>query len=129
VTRDIEIKVAFRGPKYPAIVISRDRLYSASHPKDLVSRLISSNPLEGEDRIKIIDNTGEEFWYHPDDQILSPGFPYTKWTKRRIIDLYNESRNSEESGISYSTKSLSSKRLSSIIADICELIRGHSAQF
>ena len=122
VTRDIEIRVVFRGPKYPTIVISRDRLYSATHPKDLVLHLISSHPLESEHRIKIIDNTGEEFWYQPDDQILLPGFPYTKWTKRRIIDLYNESRNSEESGISYSTKSLSSKRLSSIIADICELI-------
>ena len=107
--RDIVISVVFRGPKYPTIVISRDRLYSATYPGDLVSRLISSNPSESEECTKIIDNTGEEFWYHPDDQIQSPGFPYTKWTKRRIIDLYNESRNSEESGITYSTKSLSSR--------------------
>ena len=53
VKRDIEISVVFRGPKYPAIVISRDRLYSATYPKSLVSRLISSNPLESEDHIKI----------------------------------------------------------------------------
>jgi hypothetical protein len=122
VTKDIEIKVVFRGPKYPAIVISGDRLYSATHPKVLASYLISSSPLENEHRIKIIDTTGEEFWYQPDDQVLSPVFPNTKWTKRRVIDLYNQSRNSAESGISYSTKSLSSKRLSSIISDICELI-------
>jgi len=82
--------------------------------------------LDGEHYVKVIDSTGEEFWYYPDREILSPGFVFKKWTKRRIIDLFNESINSKEIGMNYPDKSISSKRLSRSIGEISELIAGHN---
>ena len=124
--QEIEIKIALRNPLYPVILISSDRLYSGNNIKELAYCLIASDPLDGEDDIKIIDCTGEEFCYLPDEGIVLPGFTFTRWTKRKIIDLYNESINSKETGISYSIKSLSSKKLSRIVTDICELIESHN---
>ena len=120
--QEIEITIALRNPLYPVILISSDRLYAGSNIKELAYCLIASYPLDGEDTIKIIDCTGEEFWYLPEEGIVLPGFTFTRWTKRKIIDLYNESINSKETGIRYSIKSLSSKKLSRIVMDICELI-------
>jgi hypothetical protein len=123
--QEIAIKIVLRTPRYPVILISSDRLYSGSNINELVYSLISSYPLDGEDDIKIIDCTGKEFYYLPDEGIVFPGFTFTQWTKRKIIDLYNESINSKETKISYSIKSLSSKKLSRIVKDICELIETH----
>jgi hypothetical protein len=47
---------------------------------------------------------------------------FKKWTKKQIIELYNNSPNAKENKNSYPIKSLSNKRLSSIISDICELL-------
>ena len=124
--QEIEIKIALRNPLYPVIVISSVRLYSANNITELAYFLIASYPLDGEDDIKIIDSTGNEFCYLADEGVVLPGFTFTRWTKRKIIDLYNESINSKETGISYSIKSLSSKKLSRIVADICELIENHN---
>ena len=45
-----------------------------------------------------------------------------KWTKKQIIDLYNNSEASKESNIQYSSKSLSSKRLLRIVTEICDIL-------
>ena len=125
--QEIKITIALRNPLYPVILISSDRLYAGNNIKELAYCLIASYPLDGEDTIKIIDCTGEEFWYLPEEGIVLPGFTFTRWTKRKIIDLYNESINSKETGIRYSIKSLSSKKLSRIVMDICELIESHNS--
>ena len=125
--QEIEITIALRNPLYPVILISSDRLYAGNNIKELAYCLIASYPLDGEDNIKIIDCTGKEFCYLPDKGIVFPGFTFTRWTKRKIIDLYNESTNSKETGISYSIKSLSSKKLSRIVMDICKLIESHNS--
>jgi len=122
----IKIKIVLRNPLYPVLLISSDRLYSGNNIKELAYSLIASYPLDGEDTIKIIDSAGEEFCYLPDEGIVLPGFTFTRWTKRKIIDLYNGSTNSKETKIRYSIKSLSSKKLSRIVMDICELIESHN---
>ena len=124
--RKIELTLLFRSPICPVIVVSRDRLYSSKNLEGLVRYLLLSGPLDGENYVKVIDSTGEEFWYYRDRGILSPGFVFKKWTKRRIIDLFNESINSKEIGMNYPNQSISSKRLSRIIGKISELIAGHN---
>lgn len=120
---EIEFKIILRKPIYPVIVVSDNRLYSAFNLKQLAEACISSMLLEGRKYIQVVDTRGEEFWYTPELYSLSPGFAFKKWTKKKIIETYNSSVNAEESSQEYSMKSLSNKRLSKIVQDICELLR------
>ena len=106
---EIEFKLLIRIPKYPVIIISADKLYSAFNIKQLAQSCIASIPVETEKTIKIIDSSGEEFWYSPEYYTLTPGFLFKKWTKNKIIETYNNSSNITESEQKYSTKSLSKK--------------------
>jgi hypothetical protein len=119
-------KIAFRGPILPVIIISNDRLYAGYNLKSLNKYLGLSIPTEGEDFVKMIDSDAEEFWFIPEHMIMTPGITIHGWTKKQIINLFNNSTNSEELGIKYPLKSLSNKRLSSIIKEICELIKSHN---
>jgi len=119
----IEFAVIFRSPKYPLFVVDKDRLLSAFNIDELADCCISSTPLEGRKIVQVIDSTGEEFWYTPDNYALSPGFSFKKWTKKRIIETYNDSINAQLSEQPYSLKSISSKKIEKIIHDICILLR------
>jgi hypothetical protein len=119
----IGLKVVFRSPEYPVFVVDRNKLLSAFDIDELARCCVSSNPLDGRTVVQVIDSTGEEFWYTPDVCILSPGFTFKKWTKKRIIETYNNSINAELSEKPYSLKSISSKKLERIIYDICTLLK------
>ena len=119
----IEFNIILRKPKYPVIVLSDNRLYSAFNIKQLAKSCISSVPIENNSYIQVIDSTGSEFWYSPENYVLSPGFSFKKWTKKRIIEAFNNSANAKDPLQEYSMKSLSSKRLEKIIRDICEMLR------
>jgi len=118
-----EFKIIFRKPKYPVIVISAERLYSAYIIKKLATYCISAIPVDDRKIIPVVDSTGEEFWYSPEHHALSPGFSFKKWTKKRLIETYNSSSNAEDSEREYSMKSLSAKRFDKIFRDICEMLR------
>lgn len=119
----IKFNIILIKPKYPVIVVSNDRLYSAFNIKQLAKSCISSILIENETIIQVVDSTGEEFWYSPKQYVLSPGFSFKKWTKNRIIEVFNSSKNAKDLMQEYSIKSLSSKRLEKIIRDICEMLR------
>ncbi len=118
----INFKILFRSPKYPVIVIAVDDLWSASDIEQLGNICVISGSLENDDEIKVIDSTGEEFWYLPEEYTLAPGFFAKKWTKKQIIELYNKSEAAKESNIQYPLKSLSNKKLSKIISEICKIL-------
>jgi len=119
----IEFNIVFRKPKFPVLVVSDKKLFSAFNIKQLARSCMSSMPIENKNYIQVIDSTGEEFWYSPDQYVLSPGFAFKRWTKKRIVETFNSSTNALELMQKYSIKSLSNKRLDKIIRDICKLLR------
>jgi hypothetical protein len=120
--QEVEFRVLFRNPKYPVIIISQDKLLTGYDIDTLAIALLSVPPPYEKDYVKVIDITGEEFWFYPDKIYLAPGFFPKKWTKKRVIELYNNSSNAKESESNYPLKSLSSKKFSRIIGEICELL-------
>ncbi len=119
----IEFKVLFRSPVYPVIVISDDRLMAALNIKELGESCITAKLRKGEKVVRAIDTSAEEFWYSPENVVISPGFAFKRWTKKQIVELYNSSSNARNSGKEYSEKSLSNRKLARIIGDICELLK------
>ena len=118
-----DFNILFRRPKYPLIVISANNLLLAAlNIKELAVCCLSATPVKEGGVVKAIDSTGEEFWYSPENCAISPGFAFKIWTKKQIIELYNNC-DLVMDDTKYSEKSLSGKRLSHIIADICNLLR------
>ena len=119
----INFKVLLRSPKYPVIVIADDGLYSAYDIEQLGALCVISEPFDDDVELKIVDSSGAEFIYFSEHTALMPGIPNKKWTKKQLLELYNSSVNAEETNIQYLPKSISSKKLSRIIGEICELLR------
>lgn len=119
----INFKVLLRSPKYPAIVISEDGLFSAYNIKQLGTLCVLSETFDEEDKIRVIDSSGCEFVYFQEHKAIMPGILNKKWTKKQIIELFNNSMNANETNITYSLKSLSNKKFSRIIGEICELLK------
>jgi len=62
----INFRILFRSPKYPVIVVDEDGLWSASNIEKLGTICVVSKPGDDDDKLKVIDTTGEEFWYMPE---------------------------------------------------------------
>lgn len=120
---EVKFHILLRKPKYPLIVISSNRLYSAFDIQELAQACVNSSLSEGETYIKAIDSSGEEFWYTPEKYVICPGFVCKNWTKMKIIELYNEKLGKNQESKKYSTKSLSAKRLEKIVFDISNLLK------
>ena len=86
-----EFNILFRKPKYPLIVLSKDRLMAAFNIKELAICCFSAKPEKEGGVVKSIDSTGEEFWYSPENYAIAPGFAFKRWTKKQVIELYNNS--------------------------------------
>lgn len=119
----IEFKVVLRSPKYPVIIISDNILFPATNINQLAMNCVPLLSSKDQNTVDVVDSTGAVFWYFPERYFLSPGFAPKKWTKKRIIELYNNSLNAKENNKQYSMKSLANKKLSKIVVDICELLR------
>ena len=118
----VNFRVFLRGPQYPVIVVSNDDIYPAFNIKELGTACYSLAPLENSNKISIVDCTGEEFLYLSDQVTLAPGIGSKKWTKKKIIDLFNNCGTAQKEAIHYSPKSLSNKRLPSIVHEICTML-------
>ena len=116
-------KILIIVPIFPVIIISRDRLYTAYDRKSLTKCLSISKPLEGNKFIQVLDRTAEEFWLLPEEMALAPGFTIRGWTKKEIINLFNNSLNAWELGLEYPLKVNPKKTLSTIISEKYQLIK------
>lgn len=119
---DINFRILFRLPNYPVIVITDEGLYSAYNIKQLGTLCVISEPIEDSFEVIVIDSSGAEFKYFAEQTTLMPGILNKRWTKKQIIELYNTSVNAEETNIKYPMKSISNKKVSRIIGEICDLL-------
>ncbi|MDJ0915091.1 MAG: hypothetical protein QNI95_16075 [Desulfobacterales bacterium] len=119
----ISFKIIFRSPQYPVIVVTEEGLYSAYNIEQLGTLCVFSEPIDADFEVTVIDSSGDEFKYFTEHTALMPGFLNKKWTKKQIIELYNRNLVPEDNDIEYSLKSISSKKVSRIVGEICELLK------
>ncbi|MGD9245556.1 MAG: hypothetical protein PVH36_11540 [Desulfobacterales bacterium] len=103
-------------------MIEKDDIWPAHNIQELGVVCYNSEPFENEENIKVIDSSGEEFWYSPDQIVLMPGFFPKKWTKKQLIELFDNSETAKENKIRYTKKSLSNIRVATIVSDICAIL-------
>ena len=114
------LSVMFRKTQFPVIVSTGTQTLVTKTATELVSLLLNLPKRSSWPNTKIIDPSGEEFWFNSQRAVLSPGFTFKRWTKKQIIDLYNSTRESSQKA--YTVCSLSNKRLKQIVTEVCDLL-------
>ena len=115
-------KVIIRTPKYPVIVVMENSLYPAFNVKQLAEVFFLNYQNDNDRETIVIDSTGAEFNYISEQKALMPNFLSKRWTKKMIIELFNERLTDEEQATEYPFRSLSNKRILQIVGEICELL-------
>jgi hypothetical protein len=102
------------------IVTSASGLTAALDRKRLIVVLGALTPTDTKYEVKVIDTTGREFWYDTTQRILAPGFAAKVWTKRQLVQLYND--NSGATLRPYQPGSLPNRRLDRVVQEIANLL-------
>ncbi len=111
----------FRKPKYPMIGNINGVLICGRDERQLFTNL-ANRVTSSDDKYDLFDANGDAWQLSMDEMVIASAFSKRKWTKMRLIELFNSSQNSKIISQQYSTKSLSSKKLSKIFLDILELV-------
>lgn len=118
-----ELSHLFRNPSYPVIVEIDGNLVAAKSIRKLCEQLLRFDLVERKS-YNAIDTTGEAWTLivMEGKAVLSPiAFPKQR-TKLELIRWFNDRKNKPADEIEYSEKSLSSKRLDRIVAELADRI-------
>jgi len=115
------IQYLFRRPVFPIICDLDGALIAARSHRGFVPQVGQADVQPGK-HYTVIDATGEGWSLVSDCMVVSPLTFRKRWTKKRIIELFNNSDTAAKAGMAYSTRSLSSKRLARVVADITALV-------
>lgn len=116
----MEVTFAFRLPEFPIMGDIDGWLILAKSAAEFARRL-DQVELKPEGRYYLVDSIGNEWVFSTDGQYVMPTLK-RKWSKKKIVQMYNDSKNSEQIGVKYSERSLSIKHFATIFADIVELV-------
>ncbi len=116
-----ELQYIFRQPKFPLTVSIEGYFIGAETPADFLEQL-NRAPVDEKGIYDLVDGTGEGWSFSVEQMVISPLTLKKRWTRKQIISLFNQRINKEPGQQElYSEKSISSKRLDRIIADLVRL--------
>ncbi len=113
------VQYLFRKPKYP-ILIETDGRVMGARSAERIDRLCKQSSFTAKQTYIVIDSIGEGWSFSPDHNVISPLAMHKRWTKAKIIELFNASLDQTQSDAHYKSGSLSSKRLEKIVREIVE---------
>jgi len=116
----VTISFLFRKPRFPIICDIDGYVISAKSISGFEKQLSAYNICK-ESRYPIIDITGEGWSFYPEHMAISPLTKKKKWFKKEVIAIFNN-RKSNTSNVTYSEKSISTKRYDKIFQDIVGLL-------
>jgi hypothetical protein len=115
------INYIFRKPKYPVVYENNGNLIGGKTEKIFEKKIEELN-IPSNSPHDVIDATGEVWFLSTDPFVMAPLSFKNKCTKKKLIEIFNNSYNSKINNTQYSEKSLSSKKFSRIISDIVDLL-------
>ena len=113
------MQFVFRSPKFPLLFDTGTSLVFVRSKAQLATR-VAKLTLPANERREIIDATGEGFCMYPETMIVAPSVSARKWTKMKIIALYNTRRPSEAPELR--ATSLANRSLAQVVSEAVELL-------
>lgn len=115
-----KVGIALRRPQFPVVAKTEKSLWGFKSLQTLVGFLSVYNPRNDGTGLLIVDARGEEFFFDRERSFIVPEFLVKKWTKKRLIQLYNSRCKRED--FLYTRKNLNSIKLAVLVEEICVLI-------
>jgi hypothetical protein len=115
------ITYIFRKPIFPVIAYFNGTLIGGKTGAQFENNLKKYN-IHIEKPHDVIDATGEVWLLSIEPLAMSPLSFKSRFTKIKLIQIYNISNNCKENRMPYSEKSISNKKFIKILKDILELI-------
>ena len=119
--QQLKLTYFFRKPKYPLLCDIDGFVFAANSEKSFLKNLAMAI-VDPEKMYDVIDSKIEGWSFLPKYMTISPLTFKKGWTKKEIIALYNGRSNKTDDSLVYSEKSLSTKRLEKVFADIVGLL-------
>lgn len=116
-----ELRYAFRRPRFPIICDLNGELVAGQTLQQFERRLAKRHCPPG-DAFAIVDASGEGWAFHPELSVISPLTVDKRWTKARVVAMFNTSMNAQRAGLQYPQRSLANRRLEAVIRDVADLV-------
>ena len=115
------VKYFFRYPNFP-IICNFDNFIVVASNSDEFELLLLENKFIEDKIYNIIDSNAEGWAFHADLKVISPLTIKKKWTKKELIQLFNNRSNKKLNSLQYPEKSLSAKRFDKILSEIVSIL-------
>ncbi len=115
------VKYLFRKPRFPVICSIDGRLVAATSDQVLRKQLAAIKLREGSN-YPLVDSSAEGWSLVADYMVVSPLTIDKRWTKRKVIEMFNQSDNAKELRMAYSDRGLSAKRFDRILTEIVHIL-------
>jgi len=116
-----ELKCVFRRPCFPIICDVDGELVAGGNLQQFERRL-GKRDVPSDRTFKIVDARGEGWVLYPELSAISPLTLDKRWTKARVIGMFNTSANAQRAGHQYPQRSLANRRLDAVIRDVADLL-------
>lgn len=84
------VQFQFRNPKFPLLLETDSFVVGANNKREL-DALIKKLTFESNDVFQVIDASAEGWSFYPKYNVITPLTFNKRWTKKGIIEFYNES--------------------------------------
>ena len=115
-----KLRYAFRRPLFPIICKIGQELVSGNTIQEFERRLKQFH-LSAEEDFPLVDGIGEGWVLVPKFSAISPLTLDKRWSKNRLIEMFNASANAQRAGLQYPYRSLGSRRIEVIVRDVADL--------
>lgn len=113
------IGYVFRRPKYPLLIETDVRVFGAKNGQK-IERLLSKGAFLNKDNYIVIDSSGEGWSFSTEHFVIHPMTLLKRWSKVKIIELYNASLANAGFEQKFEHGNLSNKNMTKIIYEIVD---------
>jgi hypothetical protein len=94
----MELRYFFRRPKLPVLIINEDEIFVARSDK-IFSDIIDKHDFSRHDYYNLLDCRNEGWAFYQNYNTISPLVVKKHWTKKELIQLYNNSKTIRDKGL------------------------------
>ncbi len=116
-----KLRCAFRRPYFPIICKIGTELVCGDTLQQFERRLKKFD-LVAEETFPLVDASGEGWVLVPKFSAISPLTFDKRWSKKRIVEMFNASVNAERARLQYPYRSLGSRSIEVVVRDVAAVL-------
>jgi len=116
-----KLRCAFRRPRFPIICKIGEELVSGDTIQQF-ERRVRKLDFIAEETYPLIDASGEGWVLVPKFSAISPLTFDKRWSKNRVVEMFNASANAARAGLQYPYRSLGSRPTEVIVRAVAALL-------